>query len=79
MKLRLPWVSDPSTNKASVSLTNLVISILLLVVVTILHVLGKVKDTSIVMEYFGISSALYFSRRLNIKNNAYSSEESDKK
>jgi hypothetical protein len=78
MQLKLPFVQDPITKKASVSLTNLVISTLFLLVAASLDLLGKVKDTSIALEYFGVSSALYFSRRINVNGREFSSE-SDKK
>lgn len=78
MKLKLPTFQDPLTKQPSVSLTNLVVSILLLLIATGLDLAGKVKGTSIVLEYFGVSSALYFSRRININGREFSSE-SDKK
>lgn len=78
MRINIPIVVDPLTNKPSVSLTNLVISILFLLVSASLDLAGKVKDTSIAVEYFGISSALYFGRRLNINGRDFSSESEDK-
>lgn len=78
MKVSLPFVLDPITKKASVSLTNLVISILFLLVAAAMDLAGKVKDTSIALEYFGISSALYFSRRVNINGRNFSSESEQK-
>jgi hypothetical protein len=78
MKLRLPFIQDPITKQPSVSLTNLVVSIILLLVATGLDLAGKVKGTSIVLEYFGVSSALYFSRRININGREFTSE-SEKK
>lgn len=78
MKVSIPFVLDPITKKASVSLTNLVISILFLLVAAAMDLAGKVKDTSIALEYFGISSALYFSRRVNINGRSFSSESEQK-
>lgn len=74
MKINLPFILDPITKKPSVSLTNLAISIFFLLVSASLDLAGKVKDTSIATEYFGISSALYFSRRISINGRNYSSE-----
>jgi len=74
MKVNLPFVVDPLTDKPSVSLTNLVISVLFLLVASGLDLAGKVKDTSSAVEYFGISSALYFGRRININGRDFSSE-----
>jgi len=76
MKLDLLWVKDPSTDKASVSLTNFVISVTFLLIAGILHMTGKVESTSLAVEYFGISAALYFSRRLNIAGKSFSSDDS---
>lgn len=74
MRVKIPFVLDPLTNKPSVSLTNLVISILFLIVAAALDLAGKVRDTSVALEYFGVSSALYFSRRININGRSFSSE-----
>lgn len=77
MRINLPFFVDPITKRPSVSLTNLFISILFLLVAATLDLMGKVKGTSIAIEYFGISSALYFSRRIKINGREFSSE-SDK-
>lgn len=73
MKLKFPWVIDPNTKLPSVSLTNLFIATLFLIVAASLHLAGKVETTSIAIEYFGISSALYFGRRINIGKKEFSS------
>lgn len=78
MKLKIPFVQDPITKVPSVSLTNLVISILFLLVAASLDLAGKVKGTSIALEYFGVSSALYFSRRINLNGRSFSAESEDK-
>jgi hypothetical protein len=78
MQLKLPFIQDPITKKPSVSLTNLAISILFLLVAASLDLAGKVKNTSVALEYFGVSSALYFSRRINLNGREFSSE-SEKK
>lgn len=77
MQIKLPFVLDPLTKKPSVSLTNLVISTVFLLVAAGLDLSGKVEDTSIALEYFGVSSALYFSRRISINGREFTSE-SDK-
>lgn len=71
--LDLPWVVDPITKKPSVSLSNFVISGLFLLVIGALHVAGKVQETGIALEYFGISSALYFGRRFTFGSKVYES------
>ena len=78
MRLRLPFIEDPISKKPSVSLTNLIISIVLLLVATGLDLAGKVKGTSIALEYFGVSSALYFSRRINLNGRSFTAESEEK-
>lgn len=56
---------DPNTGKASVSLTILWISVVLLVVVGVLQCLKQVESTTLALEFFGISASLYFGRRVN--------------
>lgn len=75
MKINLPWVVDPVKKQPSVSLTNFVISMLSVIVVGWLKVTGKVNDTSIFLEYFGISCALYFGRNLSISGRQYQVED----
>lgn len=77
MKIKLAWVEDPITKKVSVSLTNFVLSLVFLLVAGVLNLMGKTKDTSIATEYFGISSALYFGRRINLKGNKYDAEKTE--
>jgi len=79
MKLKLPFVQDPITKLPSVSLSNLVISILFLLIAAGLDLAGKVKGTSIALEYFGVSAALYFSRRINVNGRDFSAEREEKK
>lgn len=74
MNVRLAFVEDPVTNKPSVSLTNLVLSILFLLVAGGLDLAGITKGTSIALEYFGVSSALYFSRRINLNGRNFAAE-----
>lgn len=80
MKLiKLAFIQDPISKLPSVSLTNLVLSILLLLIATGLDLAGKVKGTSIALEYFGVSAALYFSRRINVNGRTFTAESDEKK
>lgn len=79
MKLKLPFVQDPISKVPSVSLTNLVLSIVFLLIAAGLDLSGKVKGTSIALEYFGVSSALYFSRRINLNGRSFAAESEEKK
>lgn len=79
MKVKIPFVQDPITKVPSVSLTNLVLSIIFLLVAAALDLAGKVKGTSVALEYFGVSSALYFSRRINLNGRSFSAESEEKK
>lgn len=79
MKLNLPFIQDPITKLPSVSLTNLIISILFLLTAAGLDLAGKVKGTSIALEYFGVSAALYFSRRISVNGREMSAEREEKK
>jgi hypothetical protein len=75
MKLiKLAYIQDPITKQPSVSLTNLVISLVFLLVAGGLDLAGKVKGTSIALEYFGVSAALYFSRRINVNGKSFTAE-----
>lgn len=79
MKLiKLAFIQDPITKLPSVSLTNLVISTLFLLIAASLDLAGKVKGTSIALEYFGVSSALYFSRRINLNGRSFTAESEEK-
>lgn len=74
----LKWIADPSTGIASVSLTNFVLSVIFLLVVSVLQLMGKVDNTSIAVEYFVGSGSLYFGRRLSFGNKEATVEEEDK-
>lgn len=79
MKLiKLAFIQDPITKLPSVSLTNLVLSTLFLLIAASLDLAGKVKGTSIALEYFGVSSALYFSRRINLNGRSFTAESEEK-
>ncbi len=73
MKIKLAWIIDPAKRRESVSLTNFVLSVICLIVFGTLHVTGKLKnDASFFIEYFGISSALFFGNGLNIGGRRFS-------
>jgi hypothetical protein len=75
MKLiKLAYIQDPISKQPSVSLTNLVLSTIFLLVAAGLDLAGKVKGTSIALEYFGVSAALYFSRRINVNGKSFTAE-----
>lgn len=63
---RIPTIIDPKTKQPSVSLTNLVISILLLVTNLVLNMILDKKVSSEILDYFYASCVLYFGRRFNI-------------
>jgi hypothetical protein len=44
------------------------------VVAASLNLAGVVKDTSIAVEYFGMSAALYFGRKFSFKGQAFESD-----
>lgn len=63
------YAEDPNKpGYKSVSLTILWISVVYLITMGILQALGKVPDTIMAMEFFGISSGLYFGRRVQFKS-----------
>jgi len=66
MRINFPWIIDPKTKAGSVSLTNLMISILFLLVAGSLNLAGLTANTSLAVEYFTASAALYFGRNLNL-------------
>jgi hypothetical protein len=79
MKLiKLAYIQDPISKQPSVSLTNLVLSTVFLLVAAGLDLAGKVKGTSIALEYFGVSAALYFSRRINVNGKSFTAESEEK-
>jgi hypothetical protein len=63
---RIPTIIDPKTKQPSISLTNLVISILLLVTNLVLNMILDTKVSSEILDYFYASCMLYFGRRFSI-------------
>lgn len=72
--IKLAYIQDPISKQPSVSLTNLTLSTIFLLVAAGLDLAGKVKGTSIALEYFGVSAALYFSRRINVNGKSFTAE-----
>lgn len=62
------YALDPKNGQKSVSLTILWVSVIYLMAAGVLQALGKIPDTTMAMEFFGISSGLYFGRRVNFKS-----------
>lgn len=60
------YSKDPKTGEPSVSLTILWISVVYLLTMGVLQAIGKIEETNVALEFFGVSSALYFGRRVNI-------------
>jgi hypothetical protein len=73
------WITDPTTKLKSVSLTMLAVSFVVVLVSAGLHMADKVKDTSVVMELFYTTAALYFSRRVSIKGKDFEASPSQLK
>lgn len=71
------YCPDPKDGKPSVSLTVLWLSIAYLLTLGVLQAMGKVNDTGVAMEFFGISSALYFGRRVSFGGKDYSANNND--
>ena len=75
MDLKKLWILDPEhSNRLSVSLTIMVVSILILVITGILQIFDLVKTTGPFMEFTYSSMALYFGRKLSSKGNIFSAE-----
>lgn len=79
MKLKLAWIVDPKTNKSSVSLTNFCLSVAFLLIVGSLQVAGKINDTGLAVEYFGLSCALYFGRKFSFAGKTFEPESVEEK
>ena len=61
------WLKDPKTNEASVSLTLLAASFILLVIASVANIMGKVESTASLLELFYACAGLYFGRRFSFK------------
>lgn len=75
----LMWVQDPITKLPSVSLTNLLISIVF-VILSILSnyfVCLKGLNSDLAFNYFMTSAALYFGRKISIGGKNANSEKSE--
>jgi hypothetical protein len=71
------WVIDPVTKEPSVSLTILTVAFTAVVVAGAFEMTGVVKSTSIFLELFFSSAALYFGRRFSFKGQNFSSEKAE--
>lgn len=58
-------IKDPKNGKASVSLTMMLIAFLIALSAAGLDMAGKVKGTSVILEIFWGTTALYFGRKLD--------------
>jgi hypothetical protein len=63
MELSRLFIVDPKTNERSVSLTLMLCSFIIAVVAASLDMAGVVKSTSVSLELFWGTSALYFGRK----------------
>lgn len=68
--MKFPFIERPKENQ-STSLTILILSMILVVIAFALNISGVVENTSIALEFFGISSALYFGRNMSINGKSY--------
>ena len=71
----LPLFRDPKTGSSSVSLTMMVISFVI-VVVGLIGKMSKFLDINLTegLTFFGVTSALYFSRRIGINDTTVSND-----
>jgi hypothetical protein len=73
----MAWIVDPKNKEASVSLTLLVVSLILLIIVGGLQVAKVIESVSIFPEMFYSSVALYFGRKMNVSGKLFSSEKAE--
>lgn len=66
------YLTDPKTNKKSVTLTFLVISFVLFAGFAAAVSLGYAYTTGALAELFYASAALYFGRRVNVGSKSFS-------
>ena len=64
------FLNDPKDKTPSVSLTLMVVSFITALGGAIAHMMGKVQDTSIVLEVFFATSSLYFGRKWTSSKNS---------
>lgn len=58
------WIKDPGTGKASVSLSLLILSTILLIIGIALDYSRGIKSSELLSEFFLTSVSLYFGRRV---------------
>lgn len=76
MEIRL-YLTDPKTNKKSVTLTFLVISFVLFAGFASAVSLGYAYSTGALAELFYASAALYFGRRVKVGSKSFSVDNGD--
>ena len=74
--ITLVWLQDPITKLPSVSLSNLVIAMVLLILSVMSNYFACLKGLNgdLAFNYFMASAALYFSRKISINGKTASSE-----
>lgn len=77
--LSLMWVRDPITKLPSVSLSNLLLSIVFVVLSILSNYFSCLKglDGNLALNYFLASAALYFGRKISIGSKTASSEKTE--
>ena len=70
------WITDPKTDKKSVSLTLLSISFSLYLTMLILQTIGYKVDAGLLTEIFYSCTALYFCRKIKIGGKDFNVEQS---
>lgn len=63
-----PWLTDPKTKEASVSLTLMVISFVVLLGASTLHLSHLTENTSSLLELFYATAGLYLGRKFTGKS-----------
>lgn len=78
--MNIPFVKDPVTGAESVTLTLTIVAFLATLVMGVLESIGKVQSTSILLELFWGTAAMYLGRRWAFKGkNVESSSNSQEK
>lgn len=65
------WITDPTTQKPSVSLTLLCLATVLMVLFIGLEAFELMKSTSLLDEFWGSACALYFGRRFTARGQSF--------
>lgn len=62
------WLNDPKDKLPSVSLSLLMFSFVALIIASVLHMTGKINETSSLTELFYACGGLYFGRKFQGKS-----------